>query len=159
MLGNPGTPGHGISTATDTPQGGARGCAYTNGSLYVADAQNARVVRFDGAGTGTNITGVALEKTPAGLLTFPTDVAVNDVGDLLVISYDNAHAFVSLKLPNGEFIQNGLHDLNVNAGNYGMALARDTIWFTRANNRNGALRAITPKQNVLPVTDGPFPAQ
>ncbi len=157
--GNPGTPGNELSSSGDTPDGGARGCAYTNGSLYVADAQNARVVRFDGASTGTDIRGVALEDTPAELVTFPTDLSINDAGDLIVISFDNAHAFVSLSLPSGGFIDNGLHDLNVNSGNYGVAVAQDTIWFTRANNSNGTLRAITPSQNHQPNTRGPFPAQ
>lgn len=159
QVGNPGSPGNPITTSSDTPTGGARGCAFHDGRLYVADAQNARVVRFDGALTGSDIDAVALEDTPADLVTFPTDVAVNDVGDLLVISYDNAHAFVSLELPSGGFIENGLHDLNVNAGNYGMALAQDTIWFTRANNRNGTLRAVTPEQDQAPTTAGPFPPQ
>jgi hypothetical protein len=158
-LGNPGTPGDGITTSTDTPQGGARGCAYAGGSLYVADAQNARVVRFDGADTGDDIRGVELEDTPPELVTFPTDLSINDAGDLVVISFDNAHAFVSLSLPSGGFIDNGLHDLNVNAGNYGVAVARDTIWFTRANNQNGTLRAVTPSQRHAPTTAGPFPPQ
>ena len=158
-LGNPGTPGNGITTSTDTPQGGARGCAYHNGNLYVADAQNQRVVRFDGAAEGVDIAGVALEETPPALVTFPTDLSVNADGELIVISFDNAHAFVSLALPSGGFIDNGLHDLNVNAGNYGVAVAADTIWFTRANNQNGALRAVTPAQSEPPTTAGPFPPQ
>lgn len=157
--GNPGSPGNGLTSSKDLPEGGARGCAYHGGSLYVADAQNARVVRFDGVDDGTDLDGVALEDTPAELVTYPTDVAVNEAGDLIVISYDNAHAFVSLELPGGGFLDNGLHDLNVNAGNYGTALANDTIWFTRANNSNGSLRAITPEQDVRPSTEGPFPPQ
>ncbi|MFV8754621.1 hypothetical protein ACNOYE_29075, partial [Nannocystaceae bacterium ST9] len=75
------------------------------------------------------------------------------------ISYDNAHAFVTLELPEGGFIDDGLQDLNVNAGNYGTAVAFGTIWFTRANNSNGTLRAITPEQDVPPTTEGPFPPQ
>jgi hypothetical protein len=157
--GSPGTPGNGLNTSSDLPQGGARGCAYQDGSLYVADAQNARIVRFDEAHLDGETEPVALEDTPSDLVTHPTDVTINDVGDLIVISYDNAHAFVSLGLPSGEFIDNGLHDLNVNAGNYGTAVAHTTIWFTRANNKNGALRAITPEQGIPPSTDGPFPPQ
>lgn len=157
--GNPGTPGNGLTSSKDLPEGGARGCAYADGSLYVADAQNARVVRFDGAGDEGDLDGAALEDTPSELLTYPTDVAINEEGDLIVISYDNAHAFVSLELPSGGFIDNGLHDLNVNSGNYGTAVANDTIWFTRANNSNGSLRAITRDQETPPSTHGPFPPQ
>jgi sugar lactone lactonase YvrE len=154
--GNPGSPGNGLTSSNGLPEGGARGCAHADGRLYVADAQNARIVRFDEA---TGLEAVALEDTPAELVTWPTDVAINGEGHLIVISYDNAHAFVSLELPSGGFIDNGLHDLNVNAGNYGVALAHDTIWFTRANNSNGALRALTPDQDTPPTTEGPFPPQ
>jgi sugar lactone lactonase YvrE len=157
--GSPGSPGAGLSSSKDLPEGGARGCVYHEGSLYVADAQNAQVVRFDEADTGEDVAGVALEDTPAELATYPTGVAVNEEGDLIVISYDNAHAFVSLEMPGGGFIDNGLHDLNVNAGNYGVALADGTIWFTRANNSNGSLRAVTPTMETLPTTAGPFPPQ
>jgi len=157
--GNPGTPGSGITTSSDLPQGGARGCAYHQGSLYVADAQNARVVRFDGVDSGRDLAPATLDDTPSNLVTYPTGVAINEEGILIVISYDNAHAFVALETPMGAFYDNGLHDLNVNSGNYGLAVAHDTIWFTRANNQNGALRAVTPKQDVPPVTEGPFPAQ
>jgi len=157
--GSPGTPGNGLSTSSDLPQGGARGCASQAGSLFVTDAQNARIVRFDEAHLDDEADPVALEDTPAELVTYPTDVTINDVGDLIVISYDNAHAFVSLGLPSGGFIDNGLHDLNVNAGNYGAAVAHTTIWFTRANNKNGTLRAVTPDQGTPPSTDGPFPPQ
>lgn len=158
-LGNPSTPGNPLTTSNDTPQGGARGCAFSDGNLYVADAQNARVVRFDAARLDEDIDPVSLEDTPSELVTFPTDLAVNEDGDLIVISFDNAHAFVSLGLPSGGFIDNGLHDLNVNAGNYGTAVAFDTIWFTRANNSNGTLRAITAAQDIEPSTAGPFPPQ
>ena len=157
-LGSPGSPGNPISS-NQTPVGGARGCAFHAGHLYVADAQNARVVRFDDALEGVDIEGTALEDTPSELVTHPTGVAVNADGALLVISSDNAHAFVALELPTGNFIDNGIHDLNVNAGNYGMALASDTIWFLRANNTNGTLRAVTPDQQTPPNTNSPFPAQ
>ncbi|MCX4241550.1 NHL repeat-containing protein [Paraliomyxa miuraensis] len=157
--GSPGSPGNGITTSSELPQGGARGCAFHEGNLYVADAQNARIVRFDGAHDDGEITGVALEDTPAELVTYPTDVTVNDEGFLIVISYDNAHAFVTLELPGGGFVDNGLHDLNVNAGNYGTAVAFETIWFTRANNKNGSLRAVTPDQSHPPGTYEPFPPQ
>jgi hypothetical protein len=157
--GSPGSPGSGLSTAQDLPAGGARGCAYASGSLYVADAQNARIVRFDDADTDVDMDGVALEDTPPDLVTHPTDVAVNSDGFLIVISYDNAHAFVSLELPDGSFVDNGLHELNVNAGNYGVALAHQTIWFTRSNTQNGTLRAITPDPDEPPTTAGPFPPQ
>ncbi|NVB42219.1 hypothetical protein G6O69_30630 [Pseudenhygromyxa sp. WMMC2535] len=157
--GNPGSPGNGLTTSSDLPQGGARGCAYGYGSLYVADAQNARVVRFDDAATQSELSPIALEDTPGELVTYPTDVTINADGYLIVISYDNAQAFVTLELPGGGFIDDGLQDLNVNAGNYGTAVAYETIWFTRANNKNGTLRAITPEQDVLPTTAGPFPAQ
>ena len=86
-------------------------------------------------------------------------VTVNDDGFLIVISYDNAHAFVTLELPGGGFVDNGLHDLNVNAGNYGTAVAFETIWFTRANNKNGSLRAVTPDLDHPPGTYEPFPPQ
>jgi hypothetical protein len=157
--GNPGTPGSGITSSNNLPEGGARGCAFSDGSLYVADAQNARIVRFDDAFDGSDLDGTALEDTPAELVTYPTDLSINEDGDLIVISYDNAHAFVSLELPGGGFLDNGLHDLNVNAGNYGVAVAQDTIWFTRANNSNGTLRAVTPTQDDDPSTAGPFPPQ
>jgi hypothetical protein len=156
--GNPGSPGNTIKS-TDLPVGGARGCAYADGSLYVADAQNARVVRFDHADTDSELEGLALEDTPAELLTHPTGVSVNEDGYLLVISSDNAHAFVALELPGGGFVDNGVHDLNVNSGNYAMALANDTIWFARANNTNGTLRAVTPDQETPPNTNSPFPPQ
>ena len=158
-LGNPGSPGSGLTSSKDLPEGGARGCAYAAGSLYVADAQNARVVRFEGADVGADLAPLALEDTPAGLVTYPTDLTINDEGYLIVISYDNAHAFVSLALPGGGFIDDGLQDLNVNAGNYGTAVAFGTLWFTRANNSNGTLRAVTPTQETLPTTVGPFPPQ
>jgi hypothetical protein len=157
--GNPGQPGNELSSSSDLPQGGARGCAYADGRLYVADAQNARVMRFEDAATGVDITPVALEDTPENLVTYPTDLTINREGALIVISYDNAHAFVTLELPGGGFIDNGLHDLNVNSGNYGVAVAESTIWFTRANNSNGALRAITESPDVPPSTAGEFPAQ
>jgi hypothetical protein len=157
--GNPGSPGNGLSSSNDLPQDGARGCVFHEGSLYVADAQNARVVRFDGVDVGVDVEGVPLEDTPPELVTYPTDVAVNNDGVLIVISYDNAHAFVALDTPTGAFVDNGLYNLNVNSGNYGTAVAADTIWFTRANNSNGALRAITEDQSVPPSTAGPFPAQ
>jgi hypothetical protein len=157
--GNPGQPGSELSSSSDLPEGGARGCAYAGGSLYVADAQNARIMRFDGAAAGVDVVPLALEDTPENLVTYPTDVTINNEGALIVISYDNAHAFVSLELPGGGFIDNGLHDLNVNSGNYGVAVAEDTIWFTRANNSNGALRAITENQSIPPSTAGKFPPQ
>ena len=157
--GRPGTPGEGLTSSSDLPEDGARGCAYYAGSLYVADAQNARIVRFDGADRGADLDGVELEDTPSELVTYPTDVAVNNEGALIIVSYDNAHAFVSLETPSGAFIDNGLHDLNVNSGNYGVALAEDTIWFTRANNSNGVLRAITEAQDIPPDTEGPIPPQ
>jgi hypothetical protein len=157
--GSPGSPGSGITSSSNLPQGGARGCAYAAGSLYVADAQNARIVRFDDANTDDGIDGVALEDLGSGLVTYPTDLSINAEGYLIIISYDNAHAFVAVELPTGRFIDNGLHDLNVNAGNYGTAVASGTVWFTRANNQNGSLRAVTPEQDVLPTTAGPFPPQ
>lgn len=86
-------------------------------------------------------------------------MAINADGYLVVISYDNAHAFVTLELPGGGFVDNGLHDLNVNSGNYGTAVSGDTIWFTRANNKNGTLRAVTPLQEDPPTTYEPFPTQ
>jgi hypothetical protein len=157
--GSPGSPGNGISSSNDLPEDGARGCVYHDGRLYVADAQNARVVRFDAADQGEDLDVGLLDDTPAELVTYPTGVTVNHEGSLIVISYDNAHAFVSLELPNGGFIDNGLHDLNVNAGNHGTQVAGDTIWFTRANNSNGALRAITIDQQHPPSTGGEFPVQ
>lgn len=157
--GNPGSPGNGLTNSNDLPEGGARGCAYAGGSLYVADAQNARVVRFDTADVGADLDALPLEATPPDLVTYPTDVTINDGGYLIVISYDNAKAFVTLELPEGGFVDDGLQNLNVNAGNYGVAVAFGTIWFTRANNSNGALRAITPDQDTLPTTVGPFPPQ
>jgi hypothetical protein len=156
--GNPGSPGNPVSS-NDLPEDGARGCVYAGGSLYVADAQNARIVRFDDADVNDGIDGVGLEDLGSGLVTYPTDVAINEEGYLIIISYDNAHAFVAVELPTGRFIDNGLHDLNVNSGNYGTAVASGTIWFTRANNTNGALRAITPEQDLPPTTEGPFPPQ
>ena len=157
--GNPGSPGAGLTSSNDLPQGGARGCAYDLGSLYVADAQNDRVVRFDDANVDDGIDGIGLEDLGAGLVSNPTGVTVNADGDLIVISYDNAQAFVTVELPTGRFLDNGLHDLSVNAGNYGVAVAEGTVWFTRANNSNGSLRAVTPAQDVPPTTDGPFPPQ
>jgi hypothetical protein len=157
--GNPGRPGAGLTGSKDLPEGGARGCAYAEGFLYVADAQNARIVRFEDADVADGVTGVALEDTPSNLVTYPTGVTINSEGHLIVISYDNAHAFVTLELPGGAFFDNGLHDLNVNAGNYGVAVAHQTIWFTRANNSNGTLRAITPHRDDAPSTAGPFPPQ
>lgn len=157
--GRPGSPGNEITSSSDLPQGGARGCTFHEGNLYVADAQNARIVRFDGAHDGRDLEAVALEDTPPELVTYPTDVTVNSEGVLIVISYDNAHAFVTLELPHGGFLDNGLHDLNVNAGNYGTAVASETIWFTRANNKNGSLRAITPDLDHAPETFEPFPPQ
>ena len=100
-----------------------------------------------------------LDDAPAELLTYPTGVTINSEGALIVISYDNAHAFVSLELPDGAFIDNGLNDLNVNAGNHGVQVAADSIWFTRANNSNGALRAVTIDQDHPPSTGGDFPVQ
>jgi hypothetical protein len=157
--GKPQGPGGGLTSSKELPQGGARGCAYADGSLYVADAQNARIVRFDDADVGEDVQAVALEDTPSELVTYPTGVTINAEGHLIVISYDNAHAFVTLELPGGGFLDNGLHDLNVNAGNYGVAVAEYTIWFSRANNSNGALRAITPDDDTPPSTAGPFPPQ
>jgi len=157
--GRPGSPGNEITSSSDLPQGGARGCAFHDGNLYVADAQNARIVRFDGAHDGRDLEPVALEDTPNDLVTYPTDLTVNSDGVLIVISYDNAHAFVTLELPHGGFLDNGLHDLNVNAGNYGTAVASETIWFTRANNKNGSLRAITPDLDHAPETYEPFSVQ
>lgn len=158
-VGSPGSPGNELTSSSDLPQDGARGCAYAGGSLYVADAQNARIVRFDDANVDDGIDGVGLEDLGAGLVTHPTDVTINDEGFLIIISYDNAQAFVTVELPTGRFVDNGLHDLSVNAGNYGTAVASGTVWFTRANNSNGTLRAITPEQDVLPTTVGPFPPQ
>jgi hypothetical protein len=157
--GRPGSPGNEITSSSDLPQGGARGCAFHDGNLYVADAQNARIVRFDDAHDGRDLEPVALEDTPSELVTHPTDVTVNSEGALIVISYDNAHAFVTLELPHGGFLDNGLHDLNVNSGNYGTAVASETIWFTRANNKNGSLRAITPDLDHPHETFEPFPVQ
>ncbi len=157
--GSPGSPGSGITNQNDLPEGGARGCAYHNGSLYVADAQNAQVVRFDDADLDEDIASALLDDAPAELLTYPTGVTINSEGALIVISYDNAHAFVSLELPDGAFIDNGLNDLNVNAGNHGVQVAADSIWFTRANNSNGALRAVTIDQDHPPSTGGDFPVQ
>ncbi len=157
--GAPGTAGNGINNQNELPQGGARGCAYAGGDLFVADAQNARVVRIPDALTVEDGDVIALEDTPDGLVTYPTGVSVNDAGDLIVISNDNAKAFVALDLPSGGFVDNGLHDLNVNSGNYGVAVAHDTIWFTRANNSSGTLRALTEAQDVPPSTAGPFPLQ
>jgi hypothetical protein len=157
--GNPGTPPDGVGQKNDLPEGGARGCAYLNGYVYVADAQNSRVVRFDDADVETDLSGAELNDTPADLITYPTDITINSEGALIVISFDNAKAFVSLETPDGGFIDNGIHDLNVNSGNYGTQVADDTIWFTRANNANGALRAITPNQETDPTSTGAFPAQ
>lgn len=157
--GRPGGPGNEITSSSDLPQGGARGCVFHDGNLYVADAQNARIVRFDGAFDGRDLEAIPLEDTPPELVTYPTDVAVNSEGVLIVISYDNAHAFVTLELPHGGFLDNGLHDLNVNSGNYGIAVASETIWFTRANNKNGSLRAVTPDLEHAPETYEPFPTQ
>lgn len=158
--GNPGSPGNGLTSSSDLPQGGARGCAAAQGSVYVADAQNARIVRFDDADDGSNgVDGVGLEDLGQGLVTYPTDLTINADGYLVIISYDNAQAFVTVELPTGRFVDNGLHDLSVNAGNYGTAVADGTVWFTRANNQNGSLRAVTPEQSVLPSTAGPFPPQ
>lgn len=157
--GNPGSPGSGLTNSNDLPEGGARGCAYADASLYVADAQNARVVRFDTADVGSEVEALPLAATPPDLVTHPTDLAINDDGYLIVISYDNAKAFVTLELPEGGYIDDGLQNLNVNAGNYGVAVAFGTIWFTRANNSNGTLRAITPDRDTLPTTLGPFPPQ
>ncbi|MCX4239157.1 NHL repeat-containing protein [Paraliomyxa miuraensis] len=154
--GRPGSPGNEITSSNDLPQDGARGCAFHDGNLYVADAQNARIVRFDRAHDGRDLEPVVLEDTPPELVTYPTDVTVNSEGVLIVISYDNAHAFVTLELPYGGFLDNGLHDLNVNSGNYGTAVASETIWFTRANNKNGSLRAITPDHDHTPETYEPF---
>ncbi len=158
-LGNPGTTPDGVKNKKDLPEGGARGCAYLRGRLYVADAQNSRIVRFDEADVGEDMSGVALEDTPSDLVTYPTDVTINNEETLIVISFDNAHAFVALETPTGAFYDNGLHDLNVNSGNYGTQVADGTIWFTRANNENGALRAITQDQDTPPTTDGEFPPQ
>jgi hypothetical protein len=158
-LGNPGTVSSPVSNKKDLPEGGVRGCASAGGRVYVADAQNARIVRFDEADSGSDINGVALEDTPPDLVTYPTDVTINSEGALIVISFDNAHAFVSLELPGGGFLDNGLHDLNVNSGNYGTQVGDGTIWFTRANNTNGALRAITQDQQHPPTTTGLYPAQ
>lgn len=157
--GNPGTASAPLSSSGDLPQDGARGCVYAAGSLYVADAQNARVVRFDDVEAGADLDPIALEDAPPELITYPTDVAINSEGALIVISYDNAHAFVALETPTGGFLDNGLYDLNVNSGNYGVALTADTIWFTRANNSNGSLRAITRDMQTPPATLGPIPAQ
>lgn len=157
--GNPGTPGNGLTSTSDLPDGGARGCVYQLGSLYVADMQNDRIVRFDDAASDDGIDGVALEDLDAGLLNDPTDLSVNAEGYLIIISYENAQAFLTVELPRGGFIDNGLQNLSVNAGNYGVAVASGTVWFTRANNKNGTLRAVTPEQDVLPTTKGPFPPQ
>ncbi|PRQ06787.1 hypothetical protein [Enhygromyxa salina] len=157
--GNPGSPGNGLTSSSDLPDGGARGCVYDLGSLYVADMQNDRVVRFDDAATDDGIDGVALEDLPAGNLNDPTDLTVNAEGYLIIISYENAKAFLTVELPRGGFIDNGLQNLSVNAGNYGVAVASGTVWFTRANNQNGTLRAVTPEQDVPPTTEGPFPPQ
>ena len=157
--GNPGSPGNELTSSTDLPNGGARGCAYDLGSVYVADMQNDRIVRFDDAATDDGIDGVALENLPAGNLNDPTDLTVNADGYLIIISYENAQAFLTVSLPNGDFIDNGLQNLSVNAGNYGVAVASGTVWFTRANNKNGTLRAVTPTQDDPPSTAGPFPPQ
>jgi hypothetical protein len=159
LPGNPGTPPDGVKNKDDLPVDGARGCAALDGYVYVADAQNQRVVRFDGADLGEDIEGVALEDTPAELVTYPTGVTINNEGALIVISFDNAHAFVSLETPRGAFLDNGLYDLNVNSGNYAVQVGDGTIWFTRANNENGALRAITEDSETPPSTAGAFPAQ
>jgi hypothetical protein len=158
-LGSPGSPGNGLTSSSDLPQGGARGCVYDLGYLYVADMQNDRVVRFDDVANNEGIDGVALEDMPAGMLNDPTDLTVNAEGYLIIISYENAQAFLTVELPRGGFIDNGLQNLSVNAGNYGVAVASGTVWFTRANNQNGTLRAVTPTQDTLPTTEGPFPAQ
>jgi sugar lactone lactonase YvrE len=156
--GTPGTPGNEIGS-NDLPEGGARGCAYAAGRLYVADAQNARVVRIDDADTAVDADPIPLEQASADYLTYPTGVSINAEGHLIVISYDNAKAFVALGTPQGQFIDNGLYNLNVNSGNHGLQVAEDTIWFTRANNSNGALRAITTDQQHPPSTAGEFPVQ
>ena len=157
--GNPGTPPDGVKNKDDLPEGGARGCASLDGFVYVADAQNQRVVRFDDADVTDDVEGAALEDTPAELVTYPTGVTINNERALIVISFDNAHAFVSLETPHGAFIDNGLYDLNVNSGNYAVQVGDGTIWFTRANNENGALRAITQDSGTPPSTGGTFPAQ
>ena len=64
-----------------------------------------------------------------------------------------------LETPTGAFQDNGLHDLNVNSGNVAAQVADGTIWFTRGNNANGSLRAITPDMDTRPRTDGVFPPQ
>lgn len=157
--GNPGTPPEGVINKNDLPVDGARGCAYLAGRLYVADAQNAQIVRFDDADIGEDVAGVELEDTPAELVTYPTGVTINNEGTLIVMSADNAHAFVALETPGGGFIDNGLHDLNVNSGNFGTQVGDGTIWFTRANNTNGQLRAITANQSTPPTSGGVFPSQ
>ncbi len=157
--GNPGEPGSPLSSSSDLPEDGARGCAYHDGDLYVADAQNARVVRFEDAFEGEDLSPTVMEDTPTELVTYPTGVTINGEGNLIICSYDNAHAFVSLLLPTGAFHDNGLQDLNVNSGNHGTQVAEDTIWFTRANNSNGSLRAITIDQDHPPSTAGDFPVQ
>ncbi len=157
--GQPGTAPDGVTNKKDLPEGGARGCVYIDGRVYVADAQNAQVVRFDDADTGEDVDGVPLEETPAELVTHPTAVSTNYDGDLIVMSSDNAHAFVALLTPTGAFQDNGLHDLNVNSGNFAAQVADGNIWFTRANNTNGSLRAITPDMDTPPSSEGIFPPQ
>ena len=157
--GNPGSPGNGLTSSSDLPQGGARGCAYDLGSLYVADNQSDQVVRFDDAASNDGIDALTLEDLPGGRLNNPVDLTVNDEGYLIIISYENANALLTVELPRGGFIDDGLQDLSVNAGNYGIAVATGTVWFTRANNQNGTLRAVTPSQDIRPSTAGPFPPQ
>lgn len=159
LPGNPGVPPEGVKNKDDLPEDGARGCAYLDGFLYVADAQNQRVVRFEDANTKQEIESALLEDTPSELITYPTGVTINNERALIVISFDNAHAFVSLETPHGGFIDNGLYELNVNSGNYAVQVGDGTIWFTRANNENGALRAITQDSETPPSTGGTFPAQ
>jgi sugar lactone lactonase YvrE len=157
--GSPGSPGSPLSSSSDLPEDGARGCAYHDGRLYVADAQNAQIVRFDDADLGEDLSPALFDDAPTELITYPTGVTINNDGALIVISYDNAHAFVSLLLPHGTFHDNGLQELNVNSGNHGVQVANDTIWFTRANNSNGSLRAVTIDQDHPPSTAGDFPVQ
>ena len=85
----------------DTPRGVA---VDANGSLWVADVNNSRVLRFDNAATkldGANADGVlgqpdftskfdlVICTTSAGLMCFPQDVAVDSSGRLWVADAEN----------------------------------------------------------------------
>lgn len=88
--------GTGVQGSDDRDLDSPQGVASSNGSVYVADTLNHRIVSVDQGGVSTRIlgTGIAGQSSLAGLgptvaIYEPSSVAVNSAGDLIVADTGN----------------------------------------------------------------------